>query len=257
MFRALAFILSLLLLPLTVYGVVIVVQGSPASVAGGGGGGDSCTGNLLFSWHMESTNVTAGTPAGCSVSTSTTGTLFSLASITSAQVKDGTYSLEFPTSNDYASFTVNAQDIIKHDAGTIDTWVYITANDDSNTIMVSRATTTVNSFIKIAGRVISTFNQFQIQHKGSGGSTRTGQTSFAAGFSLNTWYHIIAKWDTSIHGADYLYMCADTTTGTSNCGGSGTALEATATAHNELDIGSLGGTTYGYIDLLKIYSTWQ
>jgi len=53
---------------------------------------DDCSGSLMFSWHMESTDIESGSPAGCSDG-DTTGTAAGTPTISTDRYTDGTHSL--------------------------------------------------------------------------------------------------------------------------------------------------------------------
>lgn len=230
------------------------------AVAGGGVATDSCTANLLFSWHMESTDVTTGGVAGgvnngCSLGDTTATASGVGTAISASQFEDGSNSASFPGSNRQYQFTISAEDIIKHTAGTIDVWVRVATYGDQ-TFIVSSAVDASNQ-IYIQMRTLSTVNQFWLIHA-AGATTRSAITSFGASFSLNTWYHIIAKWDTSVHGSDFSSICADTTTGTTNCGTNTNALGTWVGTLTTLIWGdnNAGGATF-FVDNAKVYGTWQ
>lgn len=219
---------------------------------------DSCTGALLFSWHMENVDVTLGGVAGgvnngCSVG-DTTASLTN-ATISGTQEKDGSYSLSSGARNYFAAFDISSEDIIKHASGTIDIWVYVDTFASGSPVVF--AYIDANNVIKLH-TITSGTNQFRLTHK-AGGTERAATTAIDGGLAEDTWYHIIAKWDETVHTADYLSICADTTNGTTNCGAGTSALGAWAGDLTVLKIGDPNLITgiATFIDNIKIYSTWQ
>lgn len=219
---------------------------------------DSCTGTLLFSWHMENTDVTLGGVAGgvnngCSVG-DTTATLTS-ATISTTQKNDGSKSLSCGARNYFAAFDISSEDIIKHAAGTIDIWVYVDTFASGSPIVY--AYIDASNVIKLH-TITSGTNQFRLTHK-AGGTERAATTAVSGGLTEDTWYHIIAKWDETVHTADYLNICADGTNGTTNCGAGTSALGTWAGDLTALRIGDPNLVTgiATFIDNIKIYSTWQ
>ena len=218
---------------------------------------DSCTGGLVFSWHAENTDVTLGGVAGgvnngCSVG-DTTATAVG-ASLGTTYVKDGTYSVTSAGYNKNYTFTVSTEDLINHTAGTIDTWVYVTSFG-SGAEIVSTIVDGSN-YIRVRQETVSTEQHFRIAHD-AGGTVRAAGDTITGGFSLNTWYHIIAKWDYTAHGGNYLQICANTTTGTTNCGVNTNALGTWAGTISTLNVGGVSSTATEYVDNVKVYSSWQ
>lgn len=219
-------------------------------------GGDSCTGDLLFSWHGENLDVTVGSPAGCSAG-DTTGTAVSAAAIDTDGTpapKDGSGACSFPTAGDSFSFTISSEDIIKHASGTLDTWLYISTFDSDATLL--KAAVDTNNYVDVRLKT-STTNQLRLVHN-AGATTRMATTTVSGGLSLSTWYHVIAKWDETAHGSNYLSICVDETNGTTNCGDTPSALGTWAGTLSTLSIGEVWGIAAAtFLDNLKIYGTWQ
>lgn len=220
------------------------------------GVGDNCTGALLFSWHFETTNVTTGSPVGCSVG-ATTPTTNGSPTISGVQFEDGTHSGHFSASGDYYSFVVSSEDIIQHAAGTLDFWTYVTTFADGSNVLSAPSSTAGNG-IFVSMRTVSTVNQFRLIYQAASNNDNT-DTVIGGGFSLNTWYHVVARWDVATaHSGNHAQICADTSTGTTNCAGYGIPLDIFA--------GSISATRWGndsgsapafYLDIGKVYSTWQ
>jgi hypothetical protein len=237
----------------------IVGQSSTASVAT-----DSCTGGtgLLFSWHFENTDVTAGGVAGgvnngCS-SGDTTAAAQSSAALNTDLYKDGAKAGDFPTSGDYFTFDISSEDIVNSAAGTLDFWIYIQAQVTGNSIWYARNSTfDANNNISIQMYDAGSNPQIRLIHK-AGGTSRVAATAISGGFPTGAWYRVIAKWDTTSHSGNYSQICADTTTGTSNCGNNTSALGTWAGTLNQMRIGNdQSGATDFHIETMKIHGSWQ
>lgn len=220
---------------------------------------DSCSGGLLFSWHMEAADVTAGGVAGgvnngCSVG-DTTGTATGTGTtISTAQHEDGSNASYFPGYNRYYLFSMTGEDIASHTAGTVDLWVYVTTFSGGADIWTYDAGAT--NLVYILMNTVATYQQFQVNVYASS-TGRAASTTFATGFSLNTWYHVVGKWDYTAHGGNYLQICADTTTGTTNCGVQSLAPNTWAGTAAGVRIGSNEGSATEYVDNLKVYNSWR
>jgi len=248
--------LSFLILCLCTTSALANPSGFAGAILRGSGGAtaDSCIGDLLFSWHMENADVTLGTPSGCSVG-DTTATLNSGAVLDAALYQDGARSGDCPTSNDYFGFTVSSEDLVRHVSGTVDVWIYVDAFgegaaafyagvDSSNRVMVTMQT-------------VSTFHQFRITHI-AGGTGRTVNTTISGGFLNATWYHVVAKWDETAHNGNYLSICADTNTGSTNCGGGTTALGIWTGTLTLMRVGEGAVVTSdSHVDNVKVYGVWR
>lgn len=219
------------------------------SQQGGGGAAsvvcDDCSdANLTFSWHAEDIDVTVGTPCGCSDG-DTTATLVSGAVISSTQKSDGTNSLSFPTSLDYATFDNTSEDIINKDAGTIIFDIYLTARANFQRVFIYEVDS--NNFIRCQTRNIDELDVIY-----SGDSTEIGAVTGAADLSLNTFYTVTAKWRTGVTDPS-LSITVNGSTGTNN-----TDLTAIIGNSGTIEIGSkISGSTFGFIDKVLIYNNWQ
>lgn len=225
-----------------------------------GGGCDVCTSGLLFSWHMENTtDVKTGTPCGCSLGAvspfSTTGT----PTISISQYEDGSHSLYIPTASptpsSYATFTINSEDIIQHAIGSMSIWAYVTLNEAGGGIVMAAGT--VSSGFEIRTSPTSSV-QFNI-HYVAAGNDYNADTTISGGYALNTWYHLIAAWSYAAQGGNHLKICADTTTGTTNCGTNSTSFATWNGALANLYVGNYAAdwTYREYLDNLQIYNYWQ
>lgn len=223
------------------------------AVASAGIAADSCTSNLLISWHAETTTVTETdspqtVPAGCSVG-DTTAAAASGAELSETQKKTGAKSVYAPTANDYYGFSVSSEDIVKHAAGTVDFWVYVKTAVESDYFF--QATGDADNQIYLLLKDLAE-DQFRLVHV-SGTTARTATSTVSGGVQVDTWYHIIAKWDETAHGANYLSLCVDTTAGTGGCGYATSALGTWAGTLSALRFGAY----VSYIDDIKVYGTWQ
>jgi len=209
-------------------------------------GGDSCTGDLLFSWHMENTTVTSGTPAGCSAG-DTTATTVSGAELSATYKSDGTYSASIPTSGDRFTFTASGGDIAKRAAGTISFDLYLSTTPATGAILVSLHDTISGKRIDV--KIGSATDEIGIRYASA---TDTSATTTTANLTTGVWYSVVAKWD--VAAGTKLSVSANSATATSTM--------AITQLANEIDSVAVGDsftqTTNGYyIDNLKIYGTWQ
>jgi hypothetical protein len=224
----------------------------------GGGGADSCTGTLIFSWHAETTDVTTGTPVGCSVGdTTATASNGATPAISTAQFEDGTHAALFSATYDQYSFSVSTEDIIKSAAGTIDIWVRYPTVASSYAFSAASGTGGNAILIRLSDQGGGVFKINFDYEAGAQDYNVLATLSIVA----NTWYHVIAKWDHTPHSGNYQEVCADTSTGTTNCQSSATDINPTpwAGAISVLNFGDYAfqGQAGLYIDNVKIYSTWQ
>jgi len=158
-------------------------------LGGGTPAGDICSSPMTFSWHMENTDVTLGTPSGCSVG-NTTATFVSLGALNTDLFYDGSTSLDIPTSGDFASFSVSSNDIINPAAGTISFWMYI----DTAVANLRPFSTGPD-----ADNFIRTFitNTDEIRVNWSGNATVVYAVTTNANIPNTTWVNVIAKYTTA------------------------------------------------------------
>lgn len=221
---------------------------------------DSCTGGLIFSWHCENTDVTLGGIAGgvnngCSAGDTTAaggGTNYEL---NASVYKDGIKGCHFPNRNSYYQFAISSEDIVKHATGTWAGWVYIDTFVTGSPIW--RAQVDASNVVKL-NVLTATTNQFRVTHT-AGGTARTATTTITDGLLEDTWYYVVFKWDETVHGSNYLSICADTTNGTSNCGAATSALGSWSGTLATMEYGDVNVTTNNafYVDQVKIYDSWQ
>lgn len=208
---------------------------------------------------MENVDVTLGGVAGgvnngCSVGDTTATATGTGTTLSATQFEDGAKAAYAPGFGRYYLFAMTGEDIASHTAGTVDVWVYVTTFASGADIWTYDAGAT--NLVYIAMNTVSTFQQFRVNVYASS-TSHVANTSFAAGFSLNTWYHVIGKWDNTPHGGNYLQVCADTTTGTTNCGTNASTLGTWAGAAAGVRIGANEAGATEYVDNIKVYNSWQ
>lgn len=226
------------------------VMGAGASAAAG----DSCTGDLLFSWHCENTTVTSGTPPGCSAG-DTTATAAEAAVIDTDGTPtppDGAGTCSFPTKDDNFVFAWASGDIWNMGQGTITFWLYVDnlvngANlatfyvDSNNRVYIRMAT---GPYIYMDTRL---------------DATNLDLTTTSA-FSLDAWTHVIVRWSTThIDGTKHLEICTGATDPASTCVNSTTAIGTGAGTSGTVTFGDLN-TSEGvvfFMDKIKIYNVWK
>jgi len=208
--------------------------------------GDLCTGGLLFSWHGEDTNVTVGTPKGCSVG-ATTGTPNRTPSISTAQFHDGTHSIKIPTTSDRYTFAVSSGDIVKRAAGTITLWLYINATPTANTVFTEVIDSVSGKKIDIG---FSGTTELKIRYVGNG--TDTQAITSGANLTTGTWYFVTVKWD--VASGTKLSINVNGVTATSSA-----AITQMTNEPTSLIIGDpLSATSIDlYFDQIQIWDSWQ
>jgi hypothetical protein len=226
------------------------------SGGGGGGGGDDCSGDLMFSWHMENTTVTSGTPAGCSDG-DTTGSANGSVELSSTQVSDGTYSAKADAITEYYYFAVSSEDIVAVAEGKVilDIYVDVFVNatrfwhiDTADTESLQCTTTGSAADIEIT----CTFN-------GDGWSS----TIFTAGsgHAEDEWLRVTYQWKASESTADHKLTLCDLTPPdtTSNCTIKGPEDDIDGVwgdGPDNLELGNSGNTASTiYVDNIQIYAT--
>jgi hypothetical protein len=209
--------------------------------------GDSCTGDLLFSWHAE--NVDLASETGCSVG-DTTATALSDVSLSTTQKHDGTYSIKPTSTSDYYEFAVSTEDIVKSDAGRITGWVYNPAGAGTNYIAFVRGDG--NNTILIW----YTTNTIRVSYKGnSTGQELAGPTN---SITDDAWTYFEASWSVTAVSSHYLRL------GTSSDGATptnwtyhDTAITDMAVTPTSVRFGETQGEAFDhYIDTIKIYGVW-
>lgn len=177
-------ILIVLLIPSLLF-AGMTVSGRPCP--GGVVSCDSCTGGLLFSAYFESTSdVTTGTPCGCSAG-DTTGTAND-----SATIHDGY--IDSADGLKYFSWDVSSDDICKDTEGSV-----LIKYEYSTTVVLAQlfhlfgetAQNRIN--IQIAGST----DDLTVLHEGADAGATTASTTGVATTSVDTPYYVIIRWTTA------------------------------------------------------------
>jgi hypothetical protein len=210
----------------------------PASSEGGGGGG-----SILFEWHMEDADVTAGTPAGQSAG-DTTASITGATFVTDPK-QDGTYSL-YPANPNYGA-EFDAAALYSASEGTIQFYCIINPHLADPTPVRIRFNTDNNNRINL-----DFANTDAIRARYVGGGTTVSATSSNGSIVDGQWHKITVRWRAT--GDPNLSITVDDgSEGTSN-----TDLPTFSSAPNLLFIGN-GSTTDGemHVDNITIWDTWQ
>lgn len=148
---------------------------------------------LKFFWRCEGTTLdgTDDFTAG-----DNTATLNSAAAINTDAVRYGTNGLDSPSTQDYASFTISSQDLASLTLGSFGFAFRITSFLNGVIMFAATELATPNNHIRITmvgtdtdtGREL----EFSIRRSGSGAATLT---TTDANLLLNTWYHVIGRYD--------------------------------------------------------------
>jgi hypothetical protein len=238
-----------------------------AYVAGAGGAAaantDACTSGLLFSWHMENTDVTTGGVAGgvnngCSAGDSTATANGAGVTLDTSVFQDGAKSIKSVTgagANRY-EFDWASGDILATGQGTIDFWMYYTGTLAGHHpfYLIVNTDNRIYCFVDGANYLgcIWTYGAAAV-------NARTNAN--ASIFPASTWIHCKVRWHKgTAHSGLYQKVTCDGTTGESNSNDNGTndlgTWAGTAATFAIGDTGNGTGLTL-YIDNLKIYDTWQ
>ena len=206
---------------------------------------DSCTGGLLFSWHMENATVTSGLPAGCSAG-DTTASYASDGVLNTDLFYDGATSLDIPTDGDYAYFTVSGDDIINPSAGTITFNAYI-GTLANNARFFSTGPDT-NNYLRVLIQ-----NTDEIRVTWDGNTTLVTITTTDANLPTSTWVRVVVRYTTADVDPNLsVKVLGYGTEVTSN-----TNLTAWAGANGTMVVGNAGaGVGDLHIDNVKVYNSW-
>jgi hypothetical protein len=232
--------------PYAVWGLptVAAAWGVPAPVTSSGGGDDVCTGGLLLSWHMETTNVLGGSPAGCSVGDTTVAVYAGSPAISSATRSDGTYSARFPSATSLYAFSVaTTGDLAKPGAGTLVFDAYFTtlASGGGSVVKWGDSSNSVDFYLLNAGGTV------YLNYTG-GGTQRSAV--IASAFRPQTWQRVIGRWSMTSVGGKYLRLTIDTATGEGS-----TALTTMSWIPTTFYVGAGGGGGV-HVDNLQLYDAW-
>lgn len=216
----------------------------------GDSAGDSCTGDLLFSWHAENVDVTVGTPAGCSVG-DTTATANTEVSLSNVQAHDGTYSIKPTSASDYYSFSVSTEDIIKTDAGRVTGWIYNPAGNATNYVLTSYGNGSTDWIM-----IYLTNNNLRLSYRGS--STTQELVGPTNSITDDAWTYFVCSWSVTAVGGHYLRIGTSTDgSAPTNWTYHDTAITDLAVALASIRWGETQGAGYDhYIDEVKIYGVW-
>lgn len=207
---------------------------------------DSCTGDLVFSWHCEDVDVTADTPCGCTAGDSE-ATLNETAAISGSQYNDGDESLYIANATDYATFAISSYDIVDDAEGTITFDIYFTAQDTAVYLFDCYGSATNNMRIRTANSASDelVFNYYS-------DSNLVSAVTSAANLTTGVWYSVTAKWRQGVTDPS-ISLSVNGDTGTSN-----DDLTDPVSDWSVMRAGMFSGSggTY-YIDNLKVYDAWQ
>lgn len=212
--------------------------------------GDSCTGTLLFSWHGETTDVTTGTPSGCSVG-DTTGTAVSSATISTDQYWDGSHSVSIPTGDDYYIFSVSGNDIFSPTEGTI--YMKIRAHTFASGPKLFSATINANNKVEIA-----LTGTDEVWMGWYGNAVYQGVTTTNANIALDTWYTVTAKYNTAnVNPNLWIQVCDTDNANCSTAISNNTNLTALVGTITDIRFGGdlTGNYSDRYMDTIKIYNS--
>lgn len=222
----------------------------------GGEQPDSCTGGLTFSWHCENTDVTLGTPAGCSAGDETASVGAGSPAINADVTPyDGSYTVDIPASGPhYYSFTLSNDTIVDDTKGTVSFYLYVNAFADASYLF--KATYNVDNQIYIKLSNFSTINRIELYHVGNT-TIRKVETSNSTDMPTGQWVLVTAKWSTTAVGGNYLYINYNDGSDHSNVlTDSITAFASNATG---LWIGKSAVSTAGdyALDKIEIWDSWK
>jgi hypothetical protein len=208
----------------------------------------NCTSPQFFGWSMENTNVTLGTPPGCTNNATTSVTLTGATIASDAStVEDGTYAIKLiQNSTGTIPITYGGTG----EEGTFDVWIYWTGDTGQN-YQIVELKYDANNWIAI--KYTNSSEKFYLGYTGT--STYISITSATTITTPAAMHHVVAKWSRSKSGGTYtLSLQVDAETPVTSTA----ALNAMAGVPTTLTL--YGTATYNvtyYADLLKVYNTWQ
>jgi hypothetical protein len=225
-----------------------------------GNGCDDCSGDLMFSWHMENTNIETGTPCGCVDSSGDTdASLTGGASISGTQYSDGSNSVNSPNGQDYYTFDSASDDNFNDAEGKIVVDVYV-GSFIANTeiIRIDDNSSTNRLVLKLQGT--STDIYVQAIWTGDGSDDFANTPSGQSYQGEDEWLRITYQWKVAASTADHKTEICDLTPpdSTSNCQNSGAQDDITGWTSNAsyFDVGNNSATACDYyIDNLEVYAT--
>jgi len=159
-----------------------------------GGGCDDCSGDLKFAWHFENeTNVTTGTPCGCSDGDATPAKEGSPA-ITPDQKSDGTNSMHVDNTSENYTFTPTNLVDIDNVKITFDLYIVSMPTSGDNAIFQAYDAGPDDTLV-----ITLTTTLLYAVSKGSGTSDNVGITPTATG----EWLHIEYQKKVGVDGSDH------------------------------------------------------
>jgi len=218
--------------------------------------GDSCTGTLIHSWHMETDDVTTGTPAGCSTE-DTSPTYQSGAARTTDQFYDGASAIHGDGASSRAEFTT-ATDLVSD--GKISGRCYVGTGmyADAQYIWYNVLDTSNRVFLSFASLGDAADILLLLTHTG-GGTADTVNIPASSGRAEGEWFYFEAGWIEETAAGNDMYVKTCDADGTTNC--------VTAEADNDPAASTGSNTVFawggasatvltsdGYIDNGKVYN---
>jgi hypothetical protein len=208
---------------------------------------------LLFEWHCETNVVTLGSPVGFSVGATTGSATYGVATTFLTNfVQDGTFSMYIPQ-NGARSFSWNKSvPILNTATGTIDFWIYRSANVSGYPIDLNVGDNSTNRI-----RVRMSSGWIRLEHRAGGTYIET--TTASSTFATGQWNHAKIRWSQTAVNGQYVRVSMDASTGEGNAVSNTTPIGAWSTTNSgTLRFGdtALDGYDY-YIDNVKIYNTWK
>lgn len=195
-------------------GISITPFPGPGNIIANAPVGDSCgTDGLIFAWHMEDVDVTAGTPSGCALG-DTTATLQSGATIATTQVYDGTYALFGDGTSARADFT-NTLDIISE--GKVSARVYVGTGEYVDFLIVFEASVDTSNRIRLELAPAGSNTDIRPQLSHIGGGTTDLVTMGNTGRAEGTWFYVEAGWIEETAAGNDMYIKVCDADGVSNC----------------------------------------
>ncbi len=213
----------------------------------------SCTGTTLFCWDAESTTITSGTPAGCSVgdtSATAVSAVEDILTVNQTYVHSGSHSVHPTSTSDYYELSVSTEDIVKSDAGRIEAWVYNPSGAAINAYAFVRGDGTNSITIQYNN------NTARAIYRGNNiAQELVGPTNSIVD---DDWTFIVVSWSTTAVSGHYLRIGTSTDGSTpTNWTYHDTAITDMTVNPTSIRIGEVTGNAFDhYIDSVKILSEW-
>lgn len=214
---------------------------SQGTQAKNGSSCDSCSSNLIFSWHAEDATIANGTPCGCNTNVATSVTLTD-ATLDATQKSDGTKSLYKNGGTQYA--TVNTD--VSKTAGTLVFDLYWSTHADWASVI----TFPVDANNAITVQKTSGSTELILQWKGTGNTVNLYGTANL--IPQNTWTTITAKWRTGTTDPSLSIQCGVNAAVTDNT--DLTAITGTPSQMQFYDTGASDAVMR--VDNIKLYDAW-